>query len=177
MSEELLLIEQCKHGDPKAQRALYGLYQRLWFTICLRYANDRDDAADMLQNALINIFTKLHLFSPQQGDFKAWSKRVVTNECIMFLRSQKYLKFNTELQDAQLIIDQGETAVEKLSAEELVGILQKLPPGYRVVFNMYVLEGFTHKEIAQALGITEGTSKSQFHKAKELLKRQLELIF
>lgn len=177
MTPELLLIEQCKQGEPKAQRALYELYQRLWYTICLRYANDRDDANDMLQNALVNIFTKLHLFRPQQGDFKAWSNRVVTNECILFLRHQRYLKFSADLSEAQALAEQGETTVDKLSAEELTTLLQKLPPGYRVVFNMYVLEGYTHKEIAQALGITEGTSKSQFHKAKELLKRQLELIF
>lgn len=173
---ELELIEQCKKADPKAQHALFTAYKRIWFTICLRYANNYDDACDMLQNALITIYSKLNLFNAELGDFKAWSNRVVINEAIMFLRTLKYLDLTDDISSAQVLADHAETAVEKLSAEELTMLLQKLPPGYRVVFNMYVLEGYTHKEIAEKLGVTEGTSKSQYFKAKDLLRRQLELI-
>jgi RNA polymerase sigma-70 factor (ECF subfamily) len=177
MRDITAIINQSKKGDSGAQRRLYEQYRTLWFMICQRYLRSRDDALDVMQNALVRIFTKLDTFDPELGSFKAWSSRIMVNECIMFLRKRKLEFEHLESDDDSLFVQEEENPIQKLSAEEITKMIQKLPDGYRLVFNLNIIEGYTHKEIAEMLGISEGTSKSQLFKAKNLLKKQIEVIF
>lgn len=177
MKAENLLIKQCREGKLKAQRALYEKYKTPWYTIALRYLRNKEDAADALQNALVKIYTKLNMYKEASGSFKSWSCRVVVNECIMYQR--KYWKHNTfkEVEDDMIWIGDTNNPLVNLSVEELLGQVQKLPDGYRVVFNMYAIEGYSHREIAESLDISEGTSKSQLSKAKKMLRLKIEELF
>jgi len=174
MKTDHILINRCKKGDSAAQKQLYELHRHRWFTICLRYVHKREDALDVLQNALIKIYSKLNQFNSELGQFSSWSSKIVVNESIMFQR--KYWNKN-EISglNLELINDhEDEKAISNLTLEEMTRRIQKLPTGYRLVFNMYVIEGYSHKEIAATLGISIGTSKSQLFKAKGILKKQIE---
>jgi len=176
MSDITNLLQRIKKGDRKAQTELYDRYKTDWFRICLRYNKNRADASDALQNALINIFQKINQFDLNKGNFSSWSNRVVINDNLMLLR-KKANAFNTdEIREDLDLFDQNETPVEKLSAEELTNLIQTLPHGYRAVFNLYVIDGFTHPEIAEKLGISSGTSKSQLFKARKLIQGKLEVL-
>ena len=142
----------------------------------MRYNKNRQDALDVLQNALIKVFTKIDQFDQNKGSFKSWSAQVVVNENLMYLRKLN-INYKIDPIDAELqVADQQESALDILSAEELTKMIQKLPDGYRAVFNMYVIEGYQHKEIAELLQISVGTSKSQLFKAKRLLQEKLEVL-
>lgn len=177
MQEEQILIDQCKKGVVSAQKELYANYKHLWFTTSLRYVVKRDDALDVLQNSLIKIYSKLNTFDINRGSFKSWSSKIVVNESIMFQR--KY--WNTpEVGSGSLELlseTVASSAISNLSLEELTKMIQSLPDGYRVVFNLYEIDGYSHKEIAEKLDISVGTSKSQLFKAKALLKKKLEPIY
>ena len=175
MTEEQL-IKKSKKNNRQAQTELYLLYSRYWFSICLRYVKERNDASDILQESIIKIFTKLSQFDENKGEFKSWSARVVVNENLMFLRKKDSSFRTDEIREDLVIFDNGESAIEKLEAEELTIMISTLPVGYRSVFNLYVVDGFNHREIAIMLGISEGTSKSQLFKAKNILKRKLEVV-
>jgi len=150
------------------------LYKRSWFTICLRYNNNRFDAEDCLQTALVRIFSKLRQFDESKGSFKNWSNRIVVNANIAFLKRQRALNI-TDLDDDVLVYDDIQIDKENMiSSENLIKVVQQLPVGYRSIFNLYVLEGFNHKEISDLLNISIGTSKSQLARAKKLLRNQLE---
>ncbi len=170
------IISRVLKKERAAQVQLYNRYQTTWYMICLRYHQSKEDAQDVLQNALIKIFTKLNQFDGEKGNFKSWSSKVVVNENLMFLR-KKVRSFKVDaLEDVLFIPDQVESALDILSAEELTKMIQKLPPGYRTVFNLYVIEGFNHQEVADMLNIGIGTSKSQLSKARKLLQKQLETL-
>ncbi len=169
------IINQVKRNDRKAQEQLYATYKTTWFMICLRYHKNRADALDALQNALVNIYTKINQFNGEKGSFKAWSSRIVINENLMLLR-KKVASFEVQnLPEGFEMKDQQETPLDKLSAKELTTLIQKLPDGYRTVFNLYVMEGKSHAEIATLLNINEGTSKSQLSKARKFLQQRIEL--
>jgi RNA polymerase sigma-70 factor (ECF subfamily) len=173
---EQQIISKAKKGDRSAQTLLYQEYQSVWYSICLRYNKNRQDALDVLQNALIKVFTKIDQFDQNKGSFKSWSAQVVVNENLMYLRKLN-INYKIDPIDAELqVADQQESALDILSAEELTKMIQKLPDGYRAVFNMYVIEGYQHKEIAELLQISVGTSKSQLFKAKRLLQEKLEVL-
>lgn len=168
------MIDSCKRGVVASQKELYVQYKHLWYTICLRYVNQRADALDVLQNALVKIFMKLDQFDNGIGSFKSWSSRVVVNEAIMFQR--KYWN-NNEVKGLNLeLINRSESskAISNLTLEEMTEMIQQLPDGYRIVFNLYEIDGYSHKEISEQLGISIGTSKSQLFKAKSILKKKLE---
>jgi len=176
MSDLTNLIQRIKKRDHQAQTEVYHQFKKGWFRICLRYNKNREDASDALQNALINIFQKIEQFDLKKGNFLAWSNRIVINENLMLLR-KKVSAFNIgEIRDDLDIFDQNETPVEKLSVEELTNLVQTLPHGYRAVFNLYVMDGYTHPEIAKKLNISSGTSKSQLFKARKLLQGKLEVL-
>jgi len=149
------LISKAKKQDATAQMELYRHFKAYWYAICLRYNGNRFDADDCLQNSLINIFSKLGQFDVNKGDFKSWSAQVVVNDNLMF-----HLAEDTSI----------------ISSENLTKLIQGLPNGYRAVFNLYVLEGYTHNEISSILDISVGTSKSQLSKARKLLQHQLEVV-
>jgi len=177
MTEDISLIQRCKKGENKAQKALYDKYKSYWFTICLRYSNDRSEACDILQNGLVNIYTKLDQFNPKLGSFKAWSSRVVVNDCVMFLRKKKKYQFESDISDQIDTVKDTYDVISTMSSKEIINLIVKLPLGYRTVFNMYAIEGYSHEEISKELDISIGTSKSQLFKAKKLLKEKIEFAF
>lgn len=177
MKTEQKLINQCKKGVASAQRELYAQHKHLWFTICMRYVNKREDALDVLQNALIKIYSKLDQYDSSLGTFKSWSSKIMVNESIMFQRKY-WNKPETSGLNLELISKSEESpAISNLTLEEMTREIQNLPAGYRVVFNLYQIDGYSHKEIGEKLGISVGTSKSQLFKAKSILKKKLEYIF
>ena len=169
-------IANAKKGDATAQRYLYDLYRSKWFMICLRYLPNRADAEDALQNGLINIFTKIRQFDPKIGEFGGWTSRIIANDCILILRKNSKNLIVSELGNDLPAAYSEENAIDKLSRKEIMKIIQKLPNGYRMIFNMYVFDGYSHKEIAAQLNISEGTSKSQLSKARKMLQQALEVM-
>lgn len=173
-SKEKDLITKCLIGDEHAQRALYLNYRVKWYMVCLRYAQTKSDADDMLQEGLIAIFRDLNQFDSKKGVFGAWSNRVLVNAILQFIRKWKKLQLNATIDDYMHILAEKSDIYDEMSARELTDLIQKLPTGYRVVFNLYVMEGYKHQEISMLLGISENTSKSQLRKAKIMLRTKLE---
>ena len=165
------LVEKCKRGDRQAQFELYRLYSKAMYNVCLRMLRDESDAEDVLQNAFIDIFTKLSS-SKFESSIGAWIKKVVVNNCINFLKKRR-LQF-TEIEEKHgHIISEEETPGDEyfgMNVESVKKALNSLPDGYRVVFSLYLLEGYDHQEIGEILGISEATSKSQYSRAKQKLK-------
>ena len=170
------IIKNAGKRNRKAQNQLYGQFGSLWYSICLRYQEKEEDAQDALQNALIKIYTKINQFDSAKGSFKSWSARIVVNENLMLLRKNKNIFTQSPEQLNYERPDRGISANDILSARELTKMIQSLPEGYRMVFNLHVIEGFSHEEIAEKLGISTGTSKSQLYKAKQQLKQKLEVL-
>lgn len=156
------LVEKCKRGDRQAQFELYRLYSKAMYNVCLRMVKDESDAEDVLQNAFIDIFTKLSTFKFESA-IGAWIKKVVVNNCINFLKKRR-IQF-TEIEDRHGHISAEDAPGEEykgMSIEKVKTALHTLPDGYRVVFSLYLLEGYDHQEIGEILGISEATSKSQY---------------
>lgn len=164
--EDRLLVEKCLKGISSAQESLYKKYYRLIMGICMRYAGNRDEAKEILQEGYIKIFNSLDTFK-FEGSLDGWVKRIIINTAIDHLRKRNIKPVTIEINDN---VPFNESIIEKMNKDDLIRCINQLPAGYRSVFNMYVIEGFSHKEIAEKLGITEGTSKSQLSKAKDFLK-------
>lgn len=142
------------------------------YVLCLRYCSVTEEAKDVLQEGFIKIFRDIHQYDESRGKFDYWMKRVFVNTCLESLRKKK--KEWTSLEDAVNVPSDEPNTISVLSLQELTLLIQKLPVGYRTVFNLYVIEGYSHAEIAEKLGITESTSKTQLMKAKSLLRQKLE---
>lgn len=170
------IIKRCYKNDTQAQRQLYEYHKNDWYAICLRYLNGRETANDILQNSLIKIYSKIKTYDEAKGKFSSWSNKIVVNECLSYLRSSIHKRKHLEVDPDNPIIYNGISPLDNLTAEELTKIIQNLPDGYRAVFNMFAIEGFTHKEIAEKLSISEGTSKSQYFKARKILQKKVEYL-
>ena len=144
--------------------------------ICLRYAHNKDEAQDMLQEGLINVFNNLKQFNSSKGNFSVWSNKVMVNAALQQLRKWKKLNFDESITDYENKLSNSEEVLAQIGAKELTKMVQSLPEGYRVVFNLYVVEGYMHREIGEMLGISENTSKTQLLKAKRMLRNQLEKV-
>ncbi|MDN4166470.1 RNA polymerase sigma factor [Cytophagales bacterium LB-30] len=165
------LIQACLKGDRKAQKDLYTRYASKMMGVCVRYIKNRDDAEDVLISAFMKIFEKLHTFQ-MEGSFEGWIRRIMVNDCLMWIRKNKYMYVEVDADQAPA--DPNLTVLENhLHEEELLAMIQQLPEGYRTVFNLYVIEGYSHKEIADLLSINENTSKSQLSRARVYLQKQL----
>jgi len=173
--DELKTIKKCLRKNSEAQKELYERYKRKWFRICLRCGKNKADAEDMLQEGSISVFNSLHQYNPQIAEFSTWSAKVMVNAALRFLRKWKRLEFTESIGDYENYVVYDDDVFDALGAKELTSLIQKLPDGYRIVFNMYVIEGFKHKEIAESLNVSENTSKSQLLKAKKMLQHQLEI--
>jgi RNA polymerase sigma-70 factor (ECF subfamily) len=169
VSEPELIIGLQK-GEGKAHKFVYEKYAGLMLGICLRYLKNHMDAEEVMLNGFVKIFQNAGQFE-NKGSFEGWMKRVVVNEALGYLRKKEPLHLAIEKDHIQLPTEA--TAESDLAVEDLLNLLQELPAGYRTVFNMYAIEGYTHKEIAAMLEITEGTSKSQLSKARALLQKRL----
>jgi RNA polymerase sigma-70 factor (ECF subfamily) len=170
LDQEKNIIKKCLRGNSRAQQTLYENYKVKWFMISLRYANNRTEAEDMLQEGLISIFRDLKQFDPKKASFSAWSSKVMVNAALQYLRKWKKLSFNRSIADEDEQYSSNENIYDSLGAKELTELIQELPDGYRTVFNLYVVEGYKHREIAALLAISENTSKSQLMKAKKVLQ-------
>lgn len=164
------LIEKCKSEDRKAQGELYSRFASKLFSVCLKYSRNYTEAEDNLQDAFLTIFKKIHQFK-NKGSFEGWLKRIVINTVLQRYRKEKVFDIvNENTADAE-DMDVEDVPV---SLDYLLQIIQKLPDRYRLVFNLYVLDGYSHKEIAEMLDINEGTSKSNLSRARQILKKDIE---
>lgn len=155
-------------GDRKSQKALYDRFAAKMFGVCLRYAGNSDEAEDILQEGFIKVFNKMGSFR-SEGSFEGWVRRIFVNTAIEHFRRKTYLQPITEREETTV---EGNllSALEHLAQKDIIALVQQLSPGYRTVFNLYVVEGHTHRQIAEMLGISEGTSKSQLARAKTILQ-------
>ena len=166
------IVERCKRSERQAQFELYRLYSQAMYNVCLRMVRSEADAEDLLQNSFIDVFTNLDSFR-FESSIGAWIKRIVVNNCINFLKKRR-LVFS-ELQDnLGGVPDEAPEPTEyPLSVNAVYEAINQLPDGYRMVFSLYMLEGYDHQEIGEILGITEATSKSQYSRARKKLKEML----
>ena len=168
------LIQACLNGDRKAQKSLYELYSAKMYAVCLRYAVDENEASDMLQEGFIRIYTNLDQFEGK-GSFEGWIRRVFIHTAIKYYHKMRRHNSTDEIgQRAERAT--GESVVGRMSADELMQLIKELPEGYRVVFNLYAVEGYSHKEIADLLNIGESTSRSQLVKARRLLQERVNVM-
>ena len=167
------LIDGCKARNPLAQRNLYDKYSRKMMAVCMRYADSREEAQDILQDGFVKVFEKISTFQGQ-GSFDGWIRRIFVNTALDCIRRNRENRLLADIDDVGYSLDSGVSVDGNINAEELMGILQKIPAGYRVVFNMFAIEGYSHKEIAEQLGVSESTSKTQFLRAKAFLIKVLQ---
>ena len=167
------LIEACKKGDKPAQKRVFEYYLGGMLAICKRYVKDNHDAEELLLNGFYKFFAGIDRFVyTDEKSTGAWLKKIMVNECLMFLRKKDKFIFSTGEFPADVVLD--ETVIDWLNADDLRKIIDTLPDGYRIVFNMYVIEGYDHKEIGKLLGISESTSRSQLARARAILQKLLK---
>lgn len=165
------LIKKCKNRDIKSQSEIYHLFAGKLFSLCLKYSKTKEEAEDNLQEAFITIFNKIDQYK-SKGSFEGWMKRIVINTALQTYRQKNVLNLVEENYPEEVEVEINE---EYISLEFLLKIIQELPERYRMVFNLYVLDGYSHKEISDLLGIAEGTSKSNLSRARLILKEKVEL--
>ncbi|MBW4891393.1 sigma-70 family RNA polymerase sigma factor [Mucilaginibacter sp. HMF5004] len=173
MGEEELqqLIEGCKNQDRKCQKMLYKALYGFAMGICLRYAGNRYEASEIMNTGFFKAMTNMHKYDPAKP-FKAWLGRIMMNTSIDYYRANLKVAYTEELDQADHI-GECETVSSKLGYDELLKLVQKLPEAYRTVFNLFAIDGYTHEEIGEMLGINPGTSKSNLHKARQKLQKML----
>lgn len=172
MTEEQL-IDGCKARNPLSQRQLYEKYSRKMMGVCLRYTNNRDEAEDVLQDGFVKVFEKIGSFQ-SQGSFEGWLRRIFVNTSLDSIRKNKENNLLADIDQVGYSLDSGTSVESDMNADELMKILNSIPAGYKVVFNMFVIEGYSHKEIAEELGVSESTSKTQFLRAKAYLMKIMQ---
>jgi RNA polymerase sigma factor (sigma-70 family) len=170
------IIEGCARHNRKAQRVLYDKYSRLLLGVCLRYASDKSEAEDILQDSFLKIFFNIKEYSGT-GSFIGWLRKVTVNTAITHYHKNLKFRYHVEIEE-YVSAETGVTSFEEdfYTSEELFSVLNELPAGYRMVFNLYAIEGYKHKEIAEIMGIDTNTSKSQYSRAKAVLREKLEKI-
>lgn len=164
------LVEDCKKNKPKAQAQVYQLYAGKLYTACYKYSRNKQEAEDNLHDGFITIFNKIQQFQ-NKGSFEGWMKRIVINTTLAKYRKEKVFQLVTEEIEDEVQVEIEESEIK---IDDLLQLIQELPDRYRLVFNLYVLDGFSHKEIAEMLNISDGTSKSNLSRARMILKNKLE---
>src|ERR1700748_2550809 len=171
MTEEAIL-QGCLHNHPVAQRELYNRYSPKMLAVCYRFAHNREDAEDMLQESFIKVFSQIHTFQ-NKGAFEGWIQRIIVHTCINHLKKNKKFNESVDIIHATSIQVREESVPSIVQAKQVVECIRLLPIGYRTVLNLYAIEGYSHKEIAGMLDIEESTSRSQYTRAKQMLKEIL----
>jgi RNA polymerase sigma-70 factor (ECF subfamily) len=166
------LIQGCIKGNRYDQNRLYQLYASTMFSVCLRYSKNKEEAEEILQEGFMKVFTHLHQFS-FEGSFEGWIRKIMVNCALQKYRSNARLHPVVDIETNQHEIAETENIMAQIGTKELLNMVQQLPPGYRLVFNMYVFEGMKHREIAEKLGISEGTSKSNLYDARVILQKSV----
>jgi len=166
-----ILVQGCKRNDRESQRLLYRHYYSYAMSICVRYSKSPEEAKEILNDGFLKVFQKIEQYR-QETPFEAWLRRIMINAAIDCYRREVKHYHHASVENAR--IENNEVSVmDELSYSELIGLVQKLTPGYRAVFSLYAIDGYTHEEIAGLLNISEGTSKSNLFKAREALKKML----
>ncbi|MEN8158389.1 MAG: sigma-70 family RNA polymerase sigma factor [Bacteroidota bacterium] len=176
MAEKLeILLNGCRRGKPKSQRALYERFSAAMYGICLQYASGEEDAQDIMQEGFVKVFKKLDQVK-NPAAFPGWIRRVMVNTALEKYRSHVILQRMDDVQEeADEASDDG--IFDRLMCQELVDLIQTLSPRYRMVFNLYAIEGYSHQEISDELGISVGTSKSNLSRARAILQEKIQKIY
>ena len=172
MDADLDLILSCLRMDIAAQNQFYRKFASKMYGLCLRYAGNRMEAEDMLQEGFLRVFYNLKYYR-FEGSLEGWVRRIMVNTALNFHKKSLKFQNEVELENFDLHATLFEDALSKLSREDILRIIQSLPVGYRTIFNLYVMEGYPHKEIAKLLGISENTSKTQLRNAKLAIQKEL----
>jgi len=179
--DDTQLIRACKRQDRKAQQMLYEKYAKKMMAICLRYSKDEETAYDLLHDGFIQVFSHIGSFEGK-GSFEGWLKRIFVNVALMYLRKEQKrgeIRFDIEQMESEPIEEDGDDEgllSNNISQQQLLALINALPLGYKTVFNLFVFEDKTHKEIANTLGISEASSRSQYSRARALLKKQINAV-
>lgn len=168
------MLEGCLAGNALAQRKLYETYYGKMMAICMRYTNNREEARDILHEGFMKVYKNLHLYEPHRP-LEVWIKKIMINTAIDHYRKNKKEPYHVDIDQAYTESDPSHiSAIHQISAEEIIKLVQELSPAYRTVFNLYVIEGYSHNEIAEMLGINVGTSKSNLAKARQRLQELIK---
>lgn len=173
---ERQLITGCIKGDRKAQRELYDTYSRKMMGVCYRYVGEQETARDLLQEGFIKVFANINSYSGS-GSFEGWMRKIFVNSSLEYLRKSNVLKEATDLDSLAELVEPDASAISKISSKELMQLVNKLPDGFRTVFNLFAIEGYSHKEIADMLSITESTSRSQYTRARQILQKKISTLY
>lgn len=165
------IIDKCKAGNSKAQTELYHLFASKMYGVCLRYSKDSTEAEDILQEGFIRVFTKIGQFE-SKGSFEGWMRRIMVNTALEKFRKNNHLYPVEDLRNFEAS-EWSEDTISGISADDLMRIIQELPPRYRMVFNLYAIEGYSHQEIGDMMKISEGTSKSNLSRARIILQKKV----
>lgn len=177
MSEpfDLQLIDSCKKGDRAAQKVLFDRLASRMFPVCMRYVGERSLAEDILQDGFITLFTRLDSYKGE-GSFEGWARRIFVTTVLMNLRKKDALKMSDDIDVVRGMKTDISSQTQNIGYKELMKLVMELPPGFRAVFNMYAIEGYSHKEIGEILGISETTSRTQFSRARIWLQNKIKEI-
>lgn len=172
MNDEAL-IQACVSGNEKAQFQLFERFAPKMMVVCLRYSENREMAEDVLQESFVKVFKNLKKFT-NEGSLEGWIRRIVVNSSLDMIRKNKKRKYDTQVENVTFLAPQNDFIEETLMADDLMKIINQMPSGYKVVFNLFAIEGYSHKEISETLKISENTSKSQYSRARAYLRDILE---
>ena len=172
--EHINIVKGCQQRDRKAQEALYKAYYKVMITICLRYTKSEDDAVEVLNNGFLKVFQHIQRYEPAQASLYTWIRTIVVNSCLDFIRKKNRMQVHQEL-NANVEVHVPADVVNRLKASDLLALIRTLPPSTGAVFNLYVIEGYSHKEIGGLLGISEGTSKWHLSEARKQLQQKIKL--
>ncbi len=172
MISDAEIVKACLEGDREKQGLLYEKYAPLMLGVCMRYFRDRDEAQDALQEGFIRVFTKLRSFK-EKGSLEGWIRRVIINTALNYYRGNIKHYYHDDINEMEEFIEDDKAVGDQFEREDLLNIIKSLPDGYRIVFNLYEVDGYSHKEIAEMLNISANTSKSQLLKARKQLQKKL----
>lgn len=162
---ERQIIDGCRSGDSSARRELYERYSKLMYGVCCRYVKDRETAMDLLHDGFITIYTKIGEYRGD-GSFEGWCRRIFVTTALGYLRKKNPLNESDSIELQYSLSNEQASAIEKMSAQELLDTIDQLPEGYKTILNLYAVEGYSHKEVAEIMGISENTSRSQYSRAR-----------
>src|SRR4051812_31087839 len=168
MTDQSLLVKNCLKGKATAQKQLYEEYASTMLAICYRYTKSLQDAEDVLQDGFVRVFKFLNQYN-QEGELGAWIRRIMVNTALNYLKKSKKYQYDLLFESNELHVINNDNPEVLLHAKDLAGLIRQLPTGYQTIFNLYAIEGFSHVEIGQMLGISENTSRSQYMRARHLL--------
>ena len=172
---EQQLISDCLGGDRVAQKKLYDTYSGKMMAVCLRYCKDRETAKDLLHDGFLKVYTHLDSFKGN-GSFEGWIRRIMVNTALEFLRKQNDEGYQMDVEEAYTLTNNEVGILEQMQAAELIQVIQRLPDTYRTTFNLFVVEGYSHREIAEAMSITESSSRVYLTRARQMLQDMLSKV-